>query len=144
MLRAIETRDHLSVMSAVTPKGQLYTRVREEAMTSADGMVFLFRLVCQLGRLLVVWDRSPIHRGEVAHFLADGAARHIHLEPLPPYAPDLNPDEGVWQHIKHVEMRNICCVDIPELRLQLRLAIKRLRNKPRLLRSFFAGAKLSI
>jgi DDE superfamily endonuclease len=54
------------------------------------------------GKLLVVWEGSPIHRGRaVKDFLADGAASRVQLEQLPGYdAPDLNPDEGVWKHLK--------------------------------------------
>ena len=69
---------------------------------------------------------------------------HIHLEQLPPYAPELNPDEGVWEQLKNVEMRNLSCKDLNHLRIELNLAINRLRSKPRLIQSFFAGAKLSI
>jgi transposase len=61
---------------------------------------------------------------------------------LPAYAPDLNPSEGVWQHLKNVELRNISCKDLNELRYELRLAILRLRSRPHLVRSFFAGAGL--
>ena len=69
---------------------------------------------------------------------------HIHLEQLPPYAPELNPDEGVWEQLKNVEMRNLSCKDLNHLRIELNLAINRLRSNPRLIQSFFAGAKLSI
>jgi transposase len=129
-------------MSGITMAGQLATHVRRRALDSADSVAFLFRLFCRLGRLLVVWDRSPIHRGEVTDFLANGAAHHIHLELLPPYAPDLNPDEGVWQQLKHVELRNVCCADLVELCHVLRLATQRLRAKPHLIQSFFAEAGL--
>ena len=37
--------------------------------------------------------------------MADGEARYIHLEQWPAYAPDMNPAEGVWQHLKRVELR---------------------------------------
>jgi transposase len=48
------------------------------------------------GKLLVIWDGAPIHRGkEIKAFLARGAAK-LHLEQLPGYAPELNPDEGIW------------------------------------------------
>ena len=59
-------------------------------------------------------------------------------------APDLNPDEGVWQQLKHVEMRNLCCKDLKDLRRQLRLATMRLQVKPHLLRACFAGAGLPL
>ena len=66
----------------------------------------------------------------------------MRVERLPPYAPDLNPVEGSWQHLKHVEMRNVASLDLEELHLELHLAIGRLRQKPHLIRSFFVGAGL--
>jgi transposase len=145
-LRVLETRDHLSVMSAITAQGQLFTMVRDDSLTSVESVRFLKHLVTQLERkLLVVWDGSPIHRGkEIKAYLADGATKHIHLEALPPYAPDLNPDEGVWNHLKYVELRNVCCLNLGHLQHQLDLAVNRLRRRPYLIQSFFAGAGLDI
>ena len=54
----------------------------------------------------------------------------LHLERLPAYAPDLNPDEGVWNLLKRGELRNRCCQDLGELRAELALAIRRLRRTP--------------
>jgi len=48
---------------------------------------------------------------------------------LPAYAPELNPDEGIWNLLKRVELRNLCCDDLAELRRELRLAAARLRHK---------------
>jgi transposase len=58
--------------------------------------------------------------------------------------PDLNPVEGAWEHLKHVELRNMVFLDLEELQLELHLAIGRLRQRPRLIRSFFEGAGLPI
>jgi len=89
---------------------------------------------------LVIWDGSPIYRSkEVRAFLANGAAKQIHLERLPAYAPDLNPDEATWQYLKRVELRNVCCFDLNHLHQQLDLAILRLRHKPYLIRSFLTA-----
>ena len=97
------------------------------------------------GRLLVIWDGSPIHRcGLVKEFLAAGGAGYVHLEQFPPYAPDLNPDEQVWHHLKRVEMKNMCCLNLHQLSTELQLAINRLRKKPSLIQSFFAGAGLDL
>jgi len=144
ILKEWRSRDHLSVMSGVTPQGKLYTLVRQTSLTGLDSVQFLEHLLRETAnRLLVIWDGSPIHRGpDVREFLAEDRARKIHLERLPPYAPDLNPDEGLWQHLKHVEMRNLVCLDLEELHLQYHLAIGRVRQKPHLIRSFFTGAGL--
>jgi transposase len=48
---------------------------------------------------------------------------------LPGYAPDLNPDEGVWKHLKCVELKNLCCESLKELKVELRKAKERLRHK---------------
>jgi transposase len=82
------------------------------------------------GKLLVVWDGSPIHRAKVVkEFLKSGAASQLQLEQLPGYAPELNPDEGIWKHLKYVELKNLCCQSLSELRRELRKAKERLRHK---------------
>jgi transposase len=145
ILRSVFTRDHVSVMSGITMDGHLYTLVREEALDSLDSMLFLKHLLPHVSEhLLVIWDGSPIHKGHVRTFLAEGGARQIHLEQLPPYAPDLNPGEGIWHQLKNVEMRNLCCLNLAHLRSELGLAIKRLRRKPHVITACFAQAGLSV
>ena len=145
ILKPFLTYDHWSVMSAITVSGQLYTLMRERPLNSTDSVRFLKHLRREIGqRLLVVWDGSPIHRKEVTRFMAEGGAADFHLERLPAYAPDLNPDEGVWQQLKHVELRNVPCQSLPQLRRELSLGIMRLRSKPHVVRSFFAGAGLAL
>lgn len=125
------TRDHLSAMSGVTLDGKLYMLEQDRAFKGSDVVRFLKHLMRQIeGKLLVIWDGSPIHRSRaVKEFLADGASSRVWLEQLPGYAPDLNPDEGIWKHLKCVEMKNLCCQSLSELRVELRRAKERLRHK---------------
>ena len=131
ILRVPLTRDHLSAISGITPDGKLFRMVQEEALHGEDVVRFLRHLLRHLpGMLLVIWDGSPIHRNQaVKQFLADGAARRLHLERLPGYAPDLNADEGIWHYLKHVELRNVCCRDLAHLKQELRRATGRLQHK---------------
>lgn len=123
--------DHLSVMSAITPEGKLLMMEQEKAFKGEDVVRFLKHALREIpGKLLIIWDGSPIHRSRVVkEFLADGAAARIQLEQLPGYAPELNPDEGIWSHLKHVELKNVCCQNLRELRVELRKAKERLRHK---------------
>jgi len=116
------TRDHLSVMSGVTPVGKIYVLVRQESLNGLHAIEFLKHLIRHVGsRLLVIWDGSPIHRrAAVQAFLASAWGGGVRIERLPPYAPDLNPVEGAWPHLKHVEMRNLVCLDWEELHRLLR------------------------
>ena len=132
------TRDHLSVLSGITAQGQVLVQMHARAFKGGDGVRFLKHLVCHSGgKLWIIWDGAPIHRDTaVKGFLAAGAAQPIWLEQLPGYAPDLNPDEGVWNYLKHVELRNVSCHDQADLRHELRRAIARLRHSPDLIRGF--------
>ncbi len=123
--------DHLSAMSAITSEGKLLMMEQEKAFKGKDVVRFLKHVLREIaGKLLIIWDGSPIHRSKVVkQFLADGAAARIQLEQLPGYAPELNPDEGIWSHLKHVELKNVCCQSLMELRVELRRAKERLRHK---------------
>jgi transposase len=98
ILRVPLTPDHLSAISGITFDGRLFLQVRPTSYDAAAVVGFLRVLLRKIsGNLVVIWDGSPIHRGhEVKGFLSRGAAKRLHLEQLPGYAPDLNPDEGIW------------------------------------------------
>ncbi len=125
------SRDHLSVISGISLEGKLLMMEQERAFKGEDVVRFLRHALREIpGKLLVIWDGSPIHRGQaVKDFLASGAASRLKLEQLPGYAPDLNPDEGIWKHLKYVELKNVCCQSLLELRSELRKAKERLRHK---------------
>lgn len=146
ILRAPCSYDHLSVISGITPAGQLLMQVHDHAIRGAQVVDFLQHLLRYLtGKLLIIWDGASIHRcTAVKRFLADGGAERIHLERLPGYAPDLNPDEGIWRYLKHVELRNVVCADIQERRYELRLATMRLRQKPQVIPGCIAQAGLAL
>jgi transposase len=144
ILREWWTRDHLSAISAISPEGKVYVHSQESALNSADVVAFLEHLLREgPGRMVIIWDGAPIHRSQVIQaFLANGTAQRIHVERLPAYAPDLNPGEGLWQQLKGVELRHVCCVNLPHLRHELRDAVRRVRRKPRIMHGCFKGAGL--
>lgn len=146
VIREKQTRDHLSVMGGMTPQGKVYTLVRRKPLNGLHCIEFLehLRAVTQR-RLLVIWDGSPIHRRVAVREFVERSKGKIWVEQLPGYAPDLNPwDEGGWHHLKNVQMRNLVCHDLEELHEQFHLAVDRLRQTPRMARSFFAQAGLSL
>jgi len=131
VLRAPLSYDHVSSISAIIPEGQLLMQVQEDAYRGSDVVRFLKHILRHIpGKLLIMWDGATIHRGQaIKDFLSAGGAHRIHLERLPGYAPDLNPDEGIWQYLKHVELKNLVCHNCTALRAELRLATARLRHK---------------
>jgi transposase len=117
-------------MSGITLEGKVYILEQDRAFKGEDVVRFLKHLMHQIpGKLLVIWDGSPIHRSRaVKDFLESGVSSRVQLAQLPGYAPDLNPDEGVWKHLKCVELKNLCCQSLAELKIELRKAKERLRH----------------
>lgn len=138
--------EHLSVISAITPGGKLYTMTRETAFNGQAIVRFLKHLLRHItGKLLVIWDGLPAHRSRaVKDFLRQGAARRLYLAQLPSYAPELNPDEGVWNYLKNVELKNLCCHDLQELWDELRKAVARLRHKTDVIQGFIRQVRLDV
>ena len=139
VLRCPLTYAHLSVMSAITPDGSLFLTMQKQAFDSNGVIAFLQDLLREIdGKLLLIWDGAPIHRSNrIKQFLVDGAAQRIRLEQLPAYAPDLNPDEGIWHYLKHVELANVCCKDLDELSQKLEVAADNLADEPQLIQACF-------
>ena len=106
IIRSPLTRDHWSIIGAITPTGKLFFQRYPHAISGEQVVVFLRHLLRHLaGKLLIIWDGLPAHHGQaVKDFLSAGAAARIHLQRLPGYAPDLNPEEGIWRYLKRVEL----------------------------------------
>ena len=142
ILRVPLTRDHLSAIGGITPQGRIFMQTQERAYRAEDVVAFLRLLLRKIpGKLLVIWDGASIHRAKIIkEFLAAGAAKRLHLERLPGYAPDLNPQEGVWNLLKRRELKNLCCQHLSEVREALVRAKERLRHRREILQSCFLHA----
>ena len=90
----------------------------------------------------MIWDGSPIHRrAEVKAFVADQAGGESTWSRCR-RTPDLNPVEWLWKHLKKVELRNLTCLDLEQLHVELHVALGRVRgdwSRPILLRGGWAG-----
>ena len=99
--------DRVSAISgiAVSPKTfhcTLYCQLYEDNIQGEEVAVFLRELLHQMrGHIIVLLDNGNIHRGDPVKELLFRTSR-LHLVPFPSYAPELNPDEGVWNHLKRM------------------------------------------
>ena len=134
----------LSAVAAIT-WCNFYFRLYPSAIRGSHVIDFLGHLLGHLtGKLLVVWDGLSAHRaGVVGDFICAQRGRLV-IEPLPGYAPELNPAESIWGHWKHHELPNFCPRDFAQLGQQARRALRRMRRRPPLIRSFWRRAGLSL
>jgi transposase len=142
ILKEFLSYKHLSLIGAVTPEGRLFLKVYPHSITSREVILFLGQLLRMIaGLLLVIWDGIPTHRSKIVKtYLANGAARRIHLEQLPGYAPDLNPTEWVWSYLKLADLANIACDHLPDLEVLIKNSKRRMQRRPELIQAFIRDA----
>jgi transposase len=67
----------------------------------------------------------------------------LHVIQLPAYAPDLNPTESVWSHVKH-SLGNLAVTSVDHLAAVVRNRLKRIQYRPTLLHGFLAQTGLAL
>jgi len=92
---------------------------------------------------VLVCDRLNVHRSAVRR-LHDEGADWLRVEWLPPYAPDLNPVEAIWNHTKYADLPNHVPDDAFELHDLVAESLNDQHFRPVLLQSFFRRAKLPL
>jgi transposase len=110
-----------------------------------DTVSFLAGLRRRLqGPMTIVWDRSNIHQrcAVVKKYLAKHP--EIVTEQFPGYAPDANPDEGVWGWAKYHRLPNFAPGDLAELRAKLESELSSLDGRGDLLASFIRHAEIPL
>jgi len=99
-------RASVAAMSALSPKGRLVFRLHDKRITSAEVIDFLKQLLRQhpSRHIVVVMDQAKPHTSKMTKaFIA--SRQRLHVFYLPPYSPDWNPDEKVWNHLKNHELK---------------------------------------
>lgn len=99
-------RASIAAMSALSPKGRLVFRLHQKRITSVEVIDFLKQLLRQhpSRHVVVVMDQAKPHTSNLTKAFIESKAR-LHVYYLPPYSPDWNPDEKVWNHLKNHELK---------------------------------------
>jgi len=95
------------------------------------------------GPIIVVWDRLAAHRSSLLRQWLR-RCRRLHLEYLPGYAPELNPNEYGWAYLKGNPLANYCPQDVEQLHAKVLGDAQEVAAQPDLLRSFVHATGLPI
>lgn len=121
-----------------------YFKLYPGSIRSAEVVDFLRHLKKQLpAKLLIIWDGLAAHRSTLVRDYVESLNGDIQLEPLPAYAPELNPVEYLWAHWKNHELANFCPKDFAQLSQFARNKLKRTQKRKHLIPSFWKQAKLN-
>lgn len=139
-------RDKVSVISgiSVSPKQQrlgLYYQLYFDNIGQEEVCLFLRGLLRHLrGPVIVLLDNSSTHQGQRLQQLLRQHSR-LHIEHFPSYAPELNPDEGVWSLAKPA-LANGCPTDLEELVEDVIDSINTIRSSTQKLRGCIVQSEL--
>jgi len=100
-------RGGVAAMSAISRRGRLLFRLHDKRIASAEVIDFLDQMLKHHKRrhLVVVMDQAPPHVSKKTKGCIENQER-LHVFHLPKYSPDWNPDEKVWNHLKHQELKS--------------------------------------
>lgn len=141
-------RKKVSVIGAVSVSPRirrlsLYYDTRPDGYLGGGEVVKFLRYLLKalVGKVVVVWDGGPNHKGPVMRaFLARN--KRLRLERLPPYAPELNPVEWAWSWLKYGQLANFVPGDLAELNDEVIGRLIHARCDPQLLRALWQGSEL--
>jgi hypothetical protein len=137
-----ERHDRLSGISGLTvsPKRRhldLYYTLQEHNFQAKEVETFVGELFQHFPHgIILVLDRWSVHLSAAAQ-LRRRFPRQVRIEWLPSYAPELNPDEQVWNRTKYADLANFCPENLPELTQAVRDSLEHTKSQQPLLRSFF-------
>ena len=131
-------RQSISAASAVSAKGGFWYATYPGAL-DAQRFIELLRKLMQRRRkpLHLVVDGLPAHKTvSVREYVASTQGK-LSLHVLPGYAPDLNPDELVWSHVKRTGVARSPLRAGEKLEIRIEQQLREMQKNRRLIRSFF-------
>jgi transposase len=122
---------------------RFYFQIHKGSIKSPQVIEFLAHLQRHIkGRLLILWDGASIHRSALVRDYVAATKGRIILERLPAYAPELNPVEYMWAHLKTHEIANLIVTTAWELSFEATAALRKMRRRPSILTACYAQAEL--
>jgi transposase len=119
------------MISAISPRGELRFRVQEGKMNAGKFIDFLKALLDSVsGKVFLIVDGHPVHRAKkVSEFVEEKSDGRLSIFFLPPYSPDLNPDEWVWKNVKNDRIGRGVIMSAGDLKAKAIGALRRLQKR---------------
>lgn len=138
VVRASGKRFRLNMISAISAKGALNFMTCGGTVAAPQFCEFLDRLMHGRRRkVFLILDGHSMHKSKVVREHVASFGGRLELFFLPPYSPELNPDELVWNHVKTHTVGRVISRSYEELKTHVEAFLSRLQSIPRLVRSFF-------
>lgn len=142
VVRVTGARFGFNLVSAVSPKGQMRFMVVQGKVNAAKFCEFLRRLVFKAERpIFLILDGHPVHRSAKVRNFVQPLRNKLEVFFLPPYSPELNPDESVWNELKNNGIGRMAITGPDDMKRKVVDYLKRMQRAPELIRSFFQASE---
>lgn len=134
-------RGGFCVTSAISPAGKMVFRIEKGKVNADKHIEFLEQILKQHPnrRIVVIEDRAPVHRAKRVKAFVEKNKKRLAVYLLPPYAPELNPDEHVWEYLKAYKLKSHQAKDTTELKTLVKKKMQGIQRKEGVINSFFVG-----
>lgn len=138
IIRKTGSRFGVSVISAINNKGFMRFTVVDGGVNSDRFIEFLKRLVFKASsKVILIVDRGPAHTSKKTKDFVASISEKLELFYLPPYSPELNPDELVWNDLKNNTVGRSVAKSKDEFKGIIENNLINLRDNKRKIQSFF-------
>ena len=138
------SRHGMSLISAITSRGKMRFMVKEKGSVNSDVFIeFLKRLIVGAKKpIYLIVDGGSAHKSKKTRAFVKSLGGKLILILLPPYAPDTNPDELVWKHLKADTVGRMVTTDKADFKKNVFSSMRSLQKRPAKIRSFFQKPSL--
>jgi transposase len=138
VIRHTGKRFHLNMLSAISAKGELRFMTSRKRISAALFIEFLRRLIMNYPRMIfLVVDGLPAHKAKSVQRYLQTVRHRLKLFFLPPYAPEINPDELVWNDVKNNGVGRAMIRTTTDLSRAVNSRLRLLQRNPAKVRAFF-------
>lgn len=144
IVRISGQRQKVNAISAVSARGGFWFAVYSERLNAALFIKFLKQfLATRKQSVILIVDGHPAHRAKIVAQYVQSVKGRLQLVFLPPYAPDLNPDEFVWRQLKGHDLSKYPLRRAESLRLRVCGALRQIKKQTKLVQSFFKAPSVA-
>ena len=137
-------RQSINVISAVNARGEFWAATYGGKLNAEAFVAFLENFMKgRKKKVLLVVDGHPAHKANAVKRLIKSMKGRLELHFLPPYAPDLNPDEFVWSYMKGNGVSKKPLKKNESMRQRVENDLAAIQGNKRLVRSFFGAESVA-